>query len=72
MHPGLPLRRLRLTGQAERVLILAPANVARHWQDELAERFGLWVLQLEGRKIHGAHPDDVRWLGEWRAPPGRC
>ena len=32
---GMALRRLWLSGQVRRALILAPANVARQWQDEL-------------------------------------
>ncbi len=59
---GMALRRLVLSAQAERVLILAPANVCRQWQDELFEKFALWVPRLEGREVHGAHPDDVRSL----------
>ncbi len=56
---GMALRRLVLTEEVHRALILAPANVTRQWQDELFEKFGLWVPRLEGRRIHGAHPDDV-------------
>ena len=56
---GMALRRLLLAGEIQRALILAPANVCRQWQDELFEKFGLWVPRLEGRKLHGAHPDDV-------------
>ncbi len=56
---GMALRRLLLAGEVQRVLILAPANVCRQWQDELFEKFGLWVPRLDGRKLHGAHPDDV-------------
>jgi hypothetical protein len=65
---GLSLRRLLLTGQIERALILAPANVAKQWQDELFEKFGLWVPRLEGRRLHGAHPDDVRPLNPGENP----
>ncbi len=65
---GLSLRRLLLTGQVERTLILAPANVARQWQDELFEKFGLWVPRLEGGRVHGAHPDDVRPLDPGENP----
>ena len=57
---GMALRRLLLTGQVRRALILAPANVCRQWQDELFEKFGLWVPRLDGNKIHHAHPDDVQ------------
>jgi hypothetical protein len=57
---GLAMRRLVLTGDAKRVLILAPANVCNQWQDELFEKFGLWVPRLEAGRLWGAHPDDVR------------
>jgi SNF2 family DNA or RNA helicase len=57
---GLALRRLWLSGQVKRALILAPANVCRQWQDELFEKFGMWVPRLEKQKIHGAHPGDVQ------------
>lgn len=56
---GAALRRLLLGGDIERVLILAPANVCRQWQDELFERFGLWVPRFEGGRLLGAHPEDV-------------
>jgi superfamily II DNA or RNA helicase len=56
---GMALRRLLLDGEVERALILAPANVCRQWQDELFEKFGLWVPRLEGRKLYGAHPDEI-------------
>ena len=56
---GMAMRQLLLSGEIERVLILAPANVCRQWQDELFEKFGLWVPRLDGTKVHGAHPDDV-------------
>lgn len=59
---GMALRRLLLSGQVRRALILAPANVCRQWQDELFEKFGLWVPRVDGGKVYGAHPDDVRWL----------
>ena len=65
---GMALRRLWLSGQVRRALILAPANVARQWQDELFEKFGLWVPRLEGGKLHGAHPDDVRPLADGANP----
>jgi hypothetical protein len=56
---GMALRRLLLAGRVRRVLILAPANVCRQWQDELFEKLGLWVPRLDAGKIYGAHPDDV-------------
>ncbi|KWW97715.1 hypothetical protein TH66_19615 [Carbonactinospora thermoautotrophica] len=57
---GMALRRLLLSGRVRRALILAPANVCRQWQDELFEKFGLWVPRLDGNKVYGAHPHDVR------------
>ena len=60
---GISLRRLILDGRVKRALILAPANVCRQWQDELFEKFGLWVPRLDLNKIYGAHPDDVRSSG---------
>jgi hypothetical protein len=63
---GLALRRLWLSGQVKRALILAPANVCRQWQDELFEKFGMWVPRLDKQKIHGAYPDDVHTI----APSG--
>jgi hypothetical protein len=60
---GLALRRLILSGQVRRAVILAPANVCRQWQDELFEKFGLWVPRLERAQLFGAHPDDVEAVG---------
>lgn len=57
---GIALRRLWLSGEVRKALILAPANVCRQWQDELFEKFGLWVPRLDGGKLYGAHPDDVK------------
>ncbi|MFE0551897.1 helicase-related protein [Streptomyces pilosus] len=63
---GMSLRRLLLSKRVRRALILAPANVCRQWQDELFEKFGLWVPRLDGGKIYGVHPADVRTI-----PPGQ-
>jgi superfamily II DNA or RNA helicase len=57
---GMSLRRLLLSGEVKKALVLAPANVCRQWQDELFEKFALWVPRLDQGKIYGAHPDDVR------------
>jgi SNF2 family DNA or RNA helicase len=57
---GLALRQLLLGGRLRRALVLAPANVCVQWQDELFEKFGLWVPRFAGQRLHGAHPDDVR------------
>jgi len=60
---GMALRRLTLEGRVRRALILAPANVCRQWQDELFEKFGLWVPRLDANKIYGAYPSDVHPVG---------
>ncbi len=60
---GMSLRRLLLCGRVRRALILAPANVCRQWQDEMFEKFGLWIPRLDGNKVHGAHPSDVHSAG---------
>jgi hypothetical protein len=60
---GMGLRRLLLSGEVQSALILAPANVCRQWQDELFEKFGLWVPRLDGGKIYGVHPSDVSSAG---------
>jgi len=60
---GMGLRQLVLNGEVGKALILAPAAVCRQWQDELFEKFALWVPRLDQGKIHGAHPDDVRPAG---------
>ena len=57
---GLALRRLWLAGQVKRALILAPANVCRQWQDELFEKFGMWVPRLDKQRIHGADPGSAQ------------
>ena len=57
---GISLRRLLLSGRAQRILVMAPANVCSQWQDEMFEKFGLWVSRLDGNKVHGAYPGDVQ------------
>lgn len=57
---GLSMRQLLLSGEVERALILAPAGVCRQWQDELFEKFGLWVPRYDRGRIFGAHPEDNR------------
>ncbi len=65
---GLALRRLVLSGQVRHAVILAPANVCRQWQDELFEKFGLWLPRLDKGQLIGAHPDDVETLGPGENP----
>ncbi len=60
---GISLRQLILNGEVQKALVLAPANVCRQWQDELFEKFALWVPRLDQGKIHGAHPDDITSAG---------
>ena len=55
---GIALRRLLLSGQVKRALILAPANICVNWQNELFEKFGLWVPRLKDNKLLGVHPRD--------------
>ena len=42
--------------------------MCRQWQDELFEKFGLWVPRLDGGKVHGGHPDDVRTVAAGANP----
>jgi superfamily II DNA or RNA helicase len=65
---GLALRALLLSDQVKKVLIMAPANVCRQWQDELFEKFGLWVPRLDGGIINGAHPTAQRTLAAGENP----
>lgn len=60
---GMSLRHLVLNGEVAKALVLAPANVCRQWQDELFEKFALWVPRLDQGKIYGAHPNDVQPAG---------
>jgi len=48
---GLLVRELKLRGLAERVLIVAPANLAFQWQRELKEKFDEKFLVLKGSDI---------------------
>jgi len=60
---GMSLRQLLLNGEVGKALVLAPANVCRQWQDELFEKFALWVPRLDQGKVYGAHPEDVQPAG---------
>jgi len=48
---GLLIRELKLRGLAERILIVAPANLAFQWQRELKEKFGEKFLIVKGNDI---------------------
>ena len=45
---GLLIRELQLRGLAERILVVAPANLAFQWQRELKEKFDEEFLVLKG------------------------
>lgn len=45
---GLTLRQLFLSGRAQSALILVPASVLQQWQEELAEKIGLYVPRYDG------------------------
>ncbi len=48
---GLLVRELKLRGLAERVLVVAPANLAFQWQRELKEKFDEKFIVLKGSDI---------------------
>ena len=51
IQAGMVLRQAWLSGQAQRILILAPKAVLRQWQIELREKFNLnWPI-YDGRKL---------------------
>jgi len=48
---GLLIRELKLRGMCERILIVAPANLAFQWQRELKEKFDEKFLVIKGEDI---------------------
>ena len=48
---GLLIRELQLRGLAERVLIVAPSNLAFQWQRELQEKFDETFVVLKGSEL---------------------
>ena len=48
---GLLIRELKLRGLAERILVVAPANLAFQWQRELKEKFDEKFLVVKGGDI---------------------
>ena len=48
---GLLIRELQLRGLAERVLIVAPSNLAFQWQRELQEKFDQTFVVLKGNDL---------------------
>jgi SNF2 family DNA or RNA helicase len=52
---GLLIRELKLRGLADRVLVVAPANLAFQWQRELKEKLGekfivITTLEFDDRR----------------------
>ena len=48
---GLLIRELQLRGLAERILIVAPSNLAFQWQRELQEKFDETFMVLKGSEL---------------------
>ncbi len=48
---GLLIRELQLRGLAERILIVAPSNLAFEWQRELQEKFDETFMVLKGSEL---------------------
>ena len=59
---GLLIRELKLRGLAERILIVAPANLAFQWQRELKEKFDEKFLVLKGSDLR-----DQFGVNQWTA-----
>ena len=49
--PGSSIRKLQLRGLAERVLVVAPSNLAFQWQRELQEKFDETFVVLKGSEL---------------------
>ena len=50
---GLLIRELPLRGLAQRILVVAPSNLAFQWQRELQEKFDETVVVLKGSELRG-------------------
>lgn len=48
---GLILRQMMLSGRAKRILLLAPGGVLTQWQNELYEKFNLYIPIYDGSKL---------------------
>jgi SNF2 family DNA or RNA helicase len=59
---GLYAKELMLRGDAERILIVAPASLVEQWQEELADKFGL-RFELLTRQLADATIDGCRRHG---------
>ena len=57
---GLYIKELQLRRAADRVLIVAPANLRPQWQRELAERFDIDCVQMD-RALFDSSPTQNPW-----------
>ncbi|SDY33097.1 ATP-dependent helicase HepA [Allochromatium warmingii] len=65
IEAGLILHRLRLTGRAQRVLILTPEPLLHQWLVEMRRRFNLALALFDAERIESLH-DDNPFLSEQR------
>jgi superfamily II DNA or RNA helicase len=63
---GLLVKELQNRGVLERVLVIAPANLTKQWQDEMRDRFGLDFSVIRREHI-SATPGSDLWLRNPRA-----
>ena len=63
---GLLIRELRLRGLAERILIVAPSNLAFQWQRELREKFDETFVVLRGGDLRAQFGVN-QWMRQPRA-----
>lgn len=72
---GLTLRELFLSGKAKSALILVPASVLQQWQEELAEKIGLFVPRYDGEGFQllpvGQSVEYPSSLNDLPVPPGQ-
>ncbi len=57
---GLYMKELQLRRAAERILIVAPANLRPQWERELSERFKIEFTQMN-RAVYDASPTQNAW-----------
>jgi superfamily II DNA or RNA helicase len=74
VEAGFVLRSLLLSGWVSRCLILVPRSLARQWQEELRERFGIEAPFYDGsRFVRFGYPhdryQDVPEEGPWQVHP---
>lgn len=63
IEAGLVIKGFLAAGRIDRMLILAPANVMRQWQNELYTKFGIEAWRLDGEFVVGPASDSAQ------APP---